>query len=352
MRKALLLLLFLVMLPVCVAERILVTSDLHLTDDMAAHEATLKALQKAAEGVDGVIILGDSTNNAHGKEHANALTSLGGLGRPAYVIPGNHDVRRDHPASFIGMYTAYGWGGAYSRDADSASCAILTDGGTCLLLLDTNDTSDGVAALGGISAKTCAWVAETIASLPEHTRIVACGHHPILPEARWEKTPGADRLVDALRGVKLYLCGHDHGFAATAAYGIQQITVGQPQAYPGWAGLLEVGSGTFRWRVLPLYDADTQSAMRERSRQTGLRMGLSLMKGSPYEGDDDMIRWFTDAFDAIMSSDLTEDRCERMLADPAAHRWRRVETKTVVMKWLFGILEQCPQDVREIVIGE
>ena len=157
-------------------ERFLVSSDLHLTEDRALHASALGALGTAAGDFDGLILLGDTTNNAHDAEHAHALEFLEGLGTAAYVIPGNHDLTaRLRPADFARLYGAYGWDGAFARDAETASCAVMTAGGTCLLLLDTNayNGPDNVAALGGVSDGTLEWVAETLASIEEGTPVIA-----------------------------------------------------------------------------------------------------------------------------------------------------------------------------------
>jgi len=331
------------------AETFLITSDLHLTEDSAAHEAALEALRSASEGADAVILLGDSVNNARPEEHARVTAFLASLDAPCYVIPGNHDVTTDISA-FTELYADFGWNDAFSRDGGSASCAVITAGGACLLLLDTNDVTGGVAPLGGISEATCAWVSETLAALPEGTPVIACGHHPLLPAERQARTPGAQALVAALQGVKLYLCGHDHGFATVRARGLQQITTGQPHAYPGWAGLLEVDPDGFHWRVVPLYDDETQQAMRAETLTLADSMARGTLKGTPFEDDEEAIRWFTEAFDAAMSSRLDEETCRAMLDRPAAQKWRMVETKTVVKSWILGLLEGCPQDVRQIDI--
>ena len=326
------------------AETLLVASDLHLTED-DAREAALEALRAA--DADAVILLGDSTNNAHAGEHARVLAFLASLDAPAYVVPGNHDVTLDI-SDFIGMYRDYGWNQAFSRDTDSASCAVMTPGGTCLLLLDTNDMPGHVAPLGGISDETCAWVADTLARLPEGTPVVACGHHPILPAERWTRTPGAEALAKALRGVKLYLCGHDHSFAAHEAGGLQQITVGQPQAYPGWAGLLEVTEAAIRWRVLPLYDDATRQDMREGALALSDNMARGTLAGTVHEDDPAAVAWFSEVFELWLTSQLDGAACERLLAAPGAQLWREIETKTVVKRWIFSLLENPPADVRAI----
>ena len=331
----------------CCAETFLITSDLHLTEDRAAHTAVLDALRRAAGSADAVILLGDSTNNAHPGEHALVLEFLLSLEKPAYVIPGNHDITADISA-FIDLYAGHGWDRAFSRDADTASCAVLTEGGTCLLLMDTCSGPGYAAPMGGISDTACAWAAETLAALPAGTPVVACGHHPILPAERDARTPGAVGLAEALRGVKLYLCGHDHGFAAVKAGGLQQITVGQPHAFPGWAGMLEVTGEGLSWRVLPLYDAETHRAMREDAAALAEGMARGTLEGTIHEGDEDAIRWFVEAFVLAMTSRLDEEVCEEMLREPAAQKWREITTKTVVKKWILGLLENRPQDVRRI----
>lgn len=332
------------------AETFLVTSDLHLTADRAAHEPTLDALREAASGADAVLLLGDSTNNTHAGEHARVLEFLASLDVPAFIIPGNHDITPDL-SEFIDRYAEYGWNRAFSRDADSASCAVLTAGGACLLLLDTNDTPGYVASQGGISGETCAWVKETLLALPEGTPVVACGHHPILPSERWARTPGAGSLVAALDGVKLYLCGHDHGFAAVKTEALQQITVGQPHAYPGWVGLLEVSPAGLRWRVLPLYDEPTRQAMRESALALARGMARGTLAGTAHADDETAIQWFAEAFEAAMTSELNDQTCAALLNAPGAQLWREIETRTVVKRWIFGLLHSHPQDVRKIDIA-
>ena len=323
------------------AEAFLITSDLHVTRE--AHPA-LPAIQRDG---DAVILLGDSTNNAHAEEHAQILAFLESLGRTAWVIPGNHDLTKAlRPADFAEMYAAYGWDGAFSRDTASASCAAMA-GRTCLILLDTNAfNEDGsVNPLGGVSEATVNWVREALASLPEGTPMVACGHHPLVNSS----VTNRKALLETLRegGVKLYLCGHDHGFAAVEEGGLQQITVGQPQAYPGWVGRLEVTAEGFHWWVDPLCADESQAV---RATELGKNLARGTLKGTVHEDDEDAIAWFCEVFDRIQTSRLSDEACERLLSDPAADKWREIETRTVVKKWVFSVLESRPQDVRDIVI--
>ena len=343
-RRLLMACLALMLLGAAAAETFLITSDLHLTGE--GEPPALEVL-KAAEG-DVLILLGDNTNNSRDAEHAAALGFLRSLGRPAFVIPGNHDLTERQTSDFTRMYADYGWEAAFSRDDGSASCAVMTPDGVCLLLLDTNafDAPGHVKPLGGVSDATVAWVADTLNALPEGVPVIACGHHPLLPD----RLSGA--LADALRqgGVKLYLCGHDHGFAAVNVNGLQQITVGQPHAYPGWAGLLDVSPEGCHWRTVPLYREDDPVwlAMAQSARELAENMARGVLEGTVWENDAEAVRWFCEAFDGVSTSALDAGACERLLSEPGAQKWREIETKTVVKQWIFSLLESHPQDVREI----
>ena len=143
------------------AERMLVTSDLHLTMETALHTPALKALGEAGRDCDVLLFLGDDTNNAHDEEHRYFLNTLEAYKRltdaEIYVLPGNHDLSgRLGPQEFAKLYHAWGYEGALSRDEASASYAVLTAGGTCLLMMDTNAYTDlgTVAGKGGIGEST------------------------------------------------------------------------------------------------------------------------------------------------------------------------------------------------------
>ena len=182
--------------------------------------------------------------------------------------------------------------------------------------------------------------------------MLVCGHHPILPRERDERTPGAYALGVILRayGAGLYLCGHDHGFATLEQDGLRQIVVGQPQAYPGWAGVAEQEEGAFRWRTEPLYDEQSPLfiRLRENTRNMGREMARGTLEPTPYAGDEDAIGWFSSAFMLFAACDMTPEKNAELLADENCRKWRRVETRTVVKDWIFSLLENPPEDVRKI----
>ena len=341
------------------AESVMVISDTHMTADTAAYTETMDAVRQAASGCGTGLFLGDNTNNGRTEEHiavtAFARSIAQTAGAEVLMIPGNHDYTSGFGRQeFAREYAAFGWERSFSRDGATASCAVMSAGGTCFLLLDTNQLGPTSRVLpdGGITQETLAWLDGVLSSLPEGTPVVACGHHPILPAERSRRTPGADGLADTLRahGVRLYLCGHDHGFATVEENGLRQITVGQPHAYPGWAGTLEISPEGFRWQTEALYDtaSDYFAGMERSARDLGIRMARGTLQGTSCEGDEAAVGWFASAFTRYVSGELTPDVCAGLLADESCAKWRGIETKTVVRDWIISLLEHCPEDVRQI----
>ena len=342
-------------------ESFLVISDTHLTENAAAHAVVLEAVAQAARGRDVVLLLGDNTNNTHAEEHALVLKWAEEIkeksGAGVFILPGNHDYSTHlGPEEFRLQYGAYGWDRAFSQDSATASCAVMTAKGACILLLDTNqfDASGFVQPDGGIGAETLKWLQEVLKSLPDGTPVIACGHHPILPKERNNRTPGALALSQVLRayGVGLYLCGHDHGFASMEQDGLRQITVGQPQAYPGWAGVIEKTDGGFAWCTEPIYDEQSDSFLTLRSGAEALARGMAAGTLAPtvYADDEGAIQWFVSAFMQFPSGEMTKESCAALLSDENCQKSREVETRTVVKEWIIGLLENCPESLREIAI--
>ena len=341
------------------AESLLFVSDLHLTEEAAAFAPALNAVRQTLQAHDAMVLLGDNTNNGKMAEHLSLIRWLTAVrlhtGKAVYVIPGNHDLSPSVPAGEFGrLYATFGLNRAFSRDTASQSCAVMTGEGTCLLLLDTNACDDAGRVLpnGGVRAETAAWLDETLSSLPQSTPVIACGHHPLLPETRIQATRSADTLAQVLKRhrVSVYLCGHDHGFATVDDPALRQITVGQPHAYPGWCGLLQRLESGLSWRTLPLYDfsGSTWQKLRQGAETLAYNMARGTLRGTVHEGDEDAVRWFAKAFLLYAGGEMTPGDCSALLRDENAQKWREIETRTVVKSWIFHLLEHCPPDVRSI----
>ena len=145
-------------------------------------------------------------------------------------------------------------------------------------------------------------------------------------------------------------CGHDHGFATAEQDGLRQITVGQPQAYPGWAGILELGQGVFRWHTQRIYDEHSPAFIRlkDGAYSLGRRMAEGTLEPTPYSGDRDAVEWFASAYMLFAGGEMTPETSARLLADENCRKWRQVETRTVVKDWILGLLENPPEDVKRL----
>ncbi len=345
------------------AETVMAISDSHLTKALENHQTALDAVVRAAQGKDIVLLLGDNTNNSHEEEHALVLQWAQEIRQKTaaevLIIPGNHDYTRQMgPEEFSARYHAYGWDQSFSRDVTTASYAVMTKNGTCLLMLDTNqfDKTHSVQPDGGMTGSTFKWLQEVLNALPDGTPVIACGHHPILPEERNERTPGAYALSQILRayGVSLYLCGHDHGFAAIEQEGLRQITVGQPQAYPGWVGVVEKENDCFAWHTEQIFDARSSAyaALRDGAYALACSMARGSLSPTPYAEDEAAIAWFADAFMLYVSGEMTPEKNAALLADENCLKWREAKTRTVVKEWILGLLEKDPENIRQMALPQ
>ena len=343
-------------------ETYLIIADTHLTKDTQDHAAMLEAVLRAAKGKSVVLFLGDNTNNAHTEEHtlvqqwASSIEQI--TGAEVYIIPGNHDYNAQiGPDEFRIQYSQYGWAQSFSHDTISASYAVMTKNGVCLLLLDTNtfDNSNSVKSDGCIKGTTLVWLQQVLESLPNNTPVIAIGHHPILPLERDTRTPGASALSQLLRayGIGLYLCGHDHGFSIVEQDGLQQITVGQPQNYPGWAGIIEKKDDGFLWYTKQIYDSQSSyyTALREKAYSTGRIMAQGALVTTPYADDEQAVDWFATAYMMLIDSEMTPEKNAVLLRDENCLKWRKAETRTIVKEWMLNMLENCPKDVRQLYIS-
>ncbi|MCR4877389.1 MAG: metallophosphoesterase [Clostridiales bacterium] len=343
------------------SESILALSDTHLSGDPLMHAVMMDAVIRAAQGRDLVLMTGDNTDNAHPEEHALVLQWAREIerrtGAEVYILPGNHDYGayfgRDQ---FIALYGAYGRDRAFSLDPATAGYAVMTPKGTCLLMLDTNqpDTDRSFLPDGRIEDRTQEWVRQVLDSLPDGTPVIVCGHHPILPEERDARTPGAATLSRVLRtfGAGVYLCGHDHGFATVEQDGLRQITLGQPQAYPGWCGVLERDGDNFHWHTELIYAEDSPDFLRLRESAFNMsrNMALGTLESTPFAGDEEAVGWFSAVFMLASEGRLTPEERSRLLTNSGYRKWQQVETRTVVKAWILGLLENPPEDLRQLAL--
>ena len=134
--------------------------------------------------------------------------------------------------------------------------------------------------------------------------------------------------------------------------GLRQITVGQPQAYPGWVGIVEKEERGFHWYTEGIYDTQSPAsiALRESAYALGDAIARGTLSTTPYADDEAAIEWFVSAYLLLAGGEMTPEKNAALLTDENCRKWREAETRTVAKEWMLNLLENCPEDVRRIDI--
>jgi hypothetical protein len=224
-------------------------------------------------GPDFVLIPGDLTKDGELSSHERVLSELSRLsaaGVRAFVVPGNHDVENPRAAlscgrkgapmtspsapRFAELYSAYGYGGALSRDRSSLSYVARLAPGLRLLALDPfqrplRPDPQSPEPDCAISGATMSWIRESLdeaessgealivmshLSLVEHFEGQAKSFPASLPRGRGELC-----TLLAEGGAKLAFTGHFH---------FQDVVRYQS---PRGGELYDVGTGSLAYYPMP-----------------------------------------------------------------------------------------------------
>lgn len=189
-------------------------SDLHFGrhDDQVAEALLADASLKAA---DLAVVTGDLTQRGRIHQFEAARRFLDRLGKPALVVPGNHDIPLyDLIQRFVGRLARY------QRFITGDLHPFIDDGEIAVLGLNT--ARSAAIANGRISKEQAHAMVTAFAGVPaDRTRIVAA-HHPLLaPKGTAASVVGRAMLArEALSGagVHIVLGGHHHhAFSAESA---------------------------------------------------------------------------------------------------------------------------------------
>ena len=342
------------------AETLLFLGDLHLTAQDGALSEVLDAVCRAAREADALILLGDSANNGRPEEHKRVAAFLTRVraetGRPVYVLPGNHDLSgRIGQADFAALYEDFGYAQAAYRHDSSLSYAVQTAGSTWLVMLDLNryEGSGGQGqadAYGWVPDSLLAWLEDVFSKIGGGRNAVVCAHYPIQPVLT-ETVADGEKLFVLLerQDVRLYLCGHRHLHETWQGGSVRQITVGMPQSDPCCLGRLQKGKNGWSYTLQPLFEEGDAffEARREETRQLGLRMALGSLRGTPYDGSQEVAEWFAQVFCLYMEGRLSEHR-DRLLADESCEKWRQAGVRQAPGPWIISILENTGESVWEL----
>ncbi|TVQ46894.1 MAG: metallophosphoesterase [Gloeocapsa sp. DLM2.Bin57] len=212
-------------------------------------EVSIPALEKVLEhleqlNIDFLLLPGDLTQDGEKENHQWLKQRLERLPFPAYVIPGNHDVRYlEQYENYIGLrdFPSYYQKFGYSNPEQLYYSQEIAPGLQLIGLNSTQFSEDG-RQLGCLDQEQLTWLETTLAELTDKLVLVMIHHNVI------EHLPGqsihqlgqrymlanASELKQILRkyGVKLIFTGHLHVQDVASEDGLTEITTGSTVSYP------------------------------------------------------------------------------------------------------------------------
>ncbi|HEY2052930.1 MAG TPA: phosphodiesterase [Solirubrobacterales bacterium] len=195
-------------------------SDPHLGEPPIAGVKTKKSLREVVAAiealpnpVDAILVTGDLAEHAKPAEYALATATIGRLGVPVHVLPGNHDDRAT-------MREAFDLPGEAHAPLDYA----VDLGPLRLVVIDSTIPGED---RGGFEPRQLEWLETELASAPEQPTIVAMHQPPLttgIPEWDGVNLPVADRealaaVIERHHQVRAIVGGHLHRIAAASLAG-------------------------------------------------------------------------------------------------------------------------------------
>lgn len=166
----------------------------------------INKLNALTERPDAVVISGDIVNCGYPQEYQVARNILQMLDYPIYVIPGNHDDKRNFLNAMRPLCPLLG------DDAENMRYAV-DDFPVRLLFIDTSLAGQ---AKGRLTPATLEWLEQELTRHPARESAVFM-HHPPLPLGSAQMDPIACengqellRLIDRFPQLTRVFCGHNH----------------------------------------------------------------------------------------------------------------------------------------------
>jgi 3',5'-cyclic-AMP phosphodiesterase len=226
-------------------------TDLHLRpegmlaydsiDPMANARAAIEAVNGLVVRPDMLVLTGDLADQGEAAAYTWLDRELGRHDIPAYVIPGNHDLRAP-------MRQAFGHRGYLAKDGFLHY--VIEAGPVRLIALDTvieHETG------GRMCAERCSWLADRLAEDRRTPTIIMLHHQPILTGGYFD-TVGIDgrealeKVVAGAPNIHRMICGHMHR-GVLQGWGNTVVSVCPSTAFQ--FDLEQADPSTFRVRAEP-----------------------------------------------------------------------------------------------------
>ena len=166
---------------------------------------SVEIVERAVAGInaDGrvrfTVVLGDIATDGVREELGLAKEALGGLARPWFAVPGNHDVApgdEDIYANYVDAFGPVHW---VHEEQDW----------TCIGF----DSCEGAKSFVTVAEAELDWLREQAASIPRDKPVALFCHHPLNPNTRNYRILNADAVLGIFRehALRVVAAGHWHG---------------------------------------------------------------------------------------------------------------------------------------------
>lgn len=168
----------------------------------------IEELAALSPAPDAYLLTGDLTDFGRADEYATLAAGIARLGRPAYLLPGNHDERTGLRAAFPSHSYLF----AEQQNAAGFIQYRIDLNGTALVALDTVVPQQ---SHGMLDAERLAWLAD---HLDHTTPTIIAMHHPpfVTGIAHMDRigllqgAPELEALLAKHHNIERVLCGHLH----------------------------------------------------------------------------------------------------------------------------------------------
>jgi len=251
----------------------------------------------ACRGVAAAMVMGDLTRDSELFNHEVARGILDQLAMPYYIVAGNHDLRRQRPASVTYPDTEH-----LGRDelvefyprafpGGTTRYVVELPGGVVLVVLDGNRSTRDLALMRGglrrqdhgwIDRGQCRWLHGMLGNIRSQGRIpLVAVHHSVLDQSPAEgrghplrrffthwKLHGAGLLMRVLvrHRVPLVLSGHMHAQSVNVEGGMANLITAAAVSYPHAWRLLTFTEDAIHVESRRLADVPSCSDLQAQSR--------------------------------------------------------------------------------------
>ncbi len=203
-----------------------------------------------ASDADFVLVPGDLTKDGEMINHrimAGFLAEIENAGKKVFVVPGNHDINNPSamrysgdrtekvetisPSEFADNYSAFGYGEAILRDANSLSYVAEPVDGLWLLGLDAcrykeNPPAGHPITSGKFSPETMVWLEQVLEDARNQNKaVLTMMHHGAVEHYQDQKKLYGEYVVDGYKKVSALLAEYGARLVFTGHFHAQDITI-------------------------------------------------------------------------------------------------------------------------------